>query len=79
MDQRILQKWTDYTDEVSKRMSPTEEREDVAPLVAAILTLADEIFCARGARSVVIGRRQRTAAARGETESAQERDEPRGV
>ncbi len=70
MDQRILQKWTEYSDEVSKRMSPTEEREDVAPLVAAILTLADEIFRAGAEPQASEKRRPRPAPARAGSENA---------
>lgn len=74
MDRRILQKWTEYSDEVSKRMSPTEEREDVAPLVAAILTLAEEIFSASRAPRASEKRRPRAEAA-----TAQARGESRGA
>lgn len=47
MDPKIIQKWTEYSDEVLKRMTPTEDREEVAPLIAAILTLVDEVIQAR--------------------------------
>jgi hypothetical protein len=79
MDAKILQKWTEYSDEVSKRMTPTEDREDVAPLVAAILTLAEEISQASTTPQRGVKRQPRSAVPRGKAETAEDRGEPRSA
>lgn len=79
MDHKILQKWTEYSDEVSKRMTPIEDREEVAPLIAAILTLADEISQAGATEQRGARRQRRPAAPRVKTGAAEDRGEPGSV
>jgi hypothetical protein len=43
MENAILRKWTGYKDEIMKSSPGTEEHDKLASLVAAVLTLADEV------------------------------------
>lgn len=43
MERVILKKWHELKDEIMKSSRATEDADNVASLVAAVLTLADEV------------------------------------